>query len=194
MDLTSVFLGRVFNKDNNSNLGRKLPKVTSNDDTPFSLDDHSPQGYQALVDYYNNREEDEKKSSNWHRRFDDEYEERKSKSTLKNYVSPSQDQIYNQMALYDDGEVSRKLERIFNEENTLSVENEIAIIKSYTPGEDYLDRYSNKITIVSISDNNAVVQINNHLGKYKNSNQKINRVDFLYRMKFQPGLMMKEYE
>lgn len=198
MDLQSVFIGRVFNKETKS-VGDNSPHSNScelwrgkdweykngcwiytpkKEIVPFvgGRTIKETNEYNALTEYYENLEkhedvdytkyEDVDDSENWITRHLREYNKRKKDKS-------------SQMKLYDD----------YYNSDVLTVEDEIIIMGTYCKNEIYVDIRENQLTIVDINDNYAEVIVNAYLGKLRNDSIKLNRVDFLTRMGFKPGIL-----
>jgi hypothetical protein len=167
MNLTSVFVSRVFNKNE---------KVVNNATVPFNgpykscgnVETYRNKEINALNKYYENLERESENSLN--------------NFVIRNFNVPDEDDRL--MQLY--GEALN--------EDVFTVEDEQKLLKTYHIGGNYIDKNQNQIFITFLDHNNGKVTFirNKYLGKMKNDEITLNRTMFLEMMGFTPGTISED--
>lgn len=217
MDLTSIFFGRKFNQEEQTNTVN-LPKKKNYfgkdwvfDETtkiwaykpervtPFPGPYKNEESMSALNDYYKQMEED---STVDYRTIVNDDDEDPQESWVSGHLrryereeerrSKLRKSIPRYVTADDEDDEDEYNDDTINQmklydDNVLTYEDEVAMIETYHRGEIYVDKNNNLISIVNREKNKVEFIRNAHLGKLRNDSIIADRIAFLTMMNWKPG-------
>lgn len=168
MDLTGIFKSRGFNSDE-FNRGKTAPVINnvSRHITPWKNNDYDEDDG-SIYGYSEFHDESPRSKSSY------ELNTHKKIVTIKKNSNGS-------------------LSISENDPFIVSNEEEIELIKTYLPDEDYLDRFGNRIHTEYVTTTHVGFILNKHLPKKDKRVIKLSRTDFLIRMGFAQGTNIYDY-
>lgn len=215
MDLTSIFFGRKFNQEEQTNTVN-LPKKKNYfgkdwvfDETtkiwaykpervtPFPGPYKNEESMSALTDYY--RQMEEGSTVDYRTIVNDDEEEDPQESWVSGHLrryereeerrSKLRKSIPRYVTADDEDEYNDDTinQMKLYDDNVLTYEDEVAMIETYHRGEIYVDKNNNLISIVNREKNKVEFIRNAHLGKLRNDSITADRIAFLTMMNWKPG-------